>query len=95
MVSLLRNQHGFDVIGEASDGEQAARMALQFRPDVVLIDFSMPLLNGVDATRKIKAAAPGIAVIGLTMFSDADTAQRMLNAGAKGFLAKDVQPRHW
>lgn len=88
---MLRNQPGIMVVAEAEDGKQAVEYALQVRPEVILMDFSMPHLNGADATRKIKDEAPGIAVIGLTMHGDSSTKKNMLQAGAHTFLTKEVQ----
>lgn len=70
LAALRRNQPEITVVAEASDGQQAVDFALQYRPAVVLMDYSMPLLNGAEATRKIKQEVPEIAVIGLSMYSD-------------------------
>ena len=86
---------GFDVVGEASDGEEAVRMADALRPDVVLMDVSMPVLDGVEATRQLRSAAiasgsaAGTQVVMLTMHADADVVRRALQAGAVGYLTKD------
>jgi CheY-like chemotaxis protein len=93
LASLLRNQPDIEVVAEAEDGEQAVAYALQYRPAVVLMDYSMPLLNGMDATRRIKNEAPDIAVIGLSMYAALDTKKRMLEAGAQAYLTKDVQAK--
>ena len=90
LASLLRNQPDIEVVAEAADGEQAVALALQFRPAVVLMDFSMPLLNGIEATHRIKSEAPEIEVIGLSMYAAQDKKKRMLDAGAK---TKDVQAK--
>ncbi|MEJ2168636.1 MAG: response regulator [Desulfobacterales bacterium] len=93
LASLLRNQADIEVVAEAEDGEQAVALALQFRPAVVLMDFSMPRLNGIEATRRIKAEAPEVVVIGLSMYAASDTKKRMLEAGAQTYLTKDVQAK--
>jgi signal transduction histidine kinase/ActR/RegA family two-component response regulator len=93
LASLLRNQPDIAVVAEAADGEQAIAFALHFRPAVVLMDFSMPLLNGTDATRRIKQKAPEIVVIGLSMHSAQDIEKKMLDAGAQAYLTKDVQAK--
>ncbi|HUP85604.1 MAG TPA: response regulator transcription factor [Acidimicrobiales bacterium] len=84
---------GFDVVGEASDGHEAVRLAGELAPDVVLMDVSMPVLDGVEATRQVRsaAAAGGTApqVVMLTMHADADVVRRALRAGAVGYLTKD------
>jgi DNA-binding NarL/FixJ family response regulator len=89
--SLRRSleEHGFDVVGEAGDGEEAVRLAGSLRPDVVLMDVSMPLLDGVEATRRISRAAPGAQVVMLTMHADGDVMARAIQAGAVGYLVKD------
>ena len=91
LAALLRNQPEITVVAEASDGQQAVDFALQYRPAVVLMDYSMPLLNGAEATRKIKQEVPEIAVIGLSMYGDQGTRKEMMDAGAQSFLQKDVQ----
>jgi CheY-like chemotaxis protein len=91
LAALLHNQPEITVVAEASDGQQAVDFALQYRPAVVLMDYSMPLLNGADATRKIKREVPEIVVIGLSMYGDPGTRKEMMAAGARYFLQKDVQ----
>jgi len=80
---------GFLVVAEARDGEEAVRFALQVRPNVVLMDVSMPILDGVEATRQIHRARPEIAIVMLTMHADADVLTRALGAGAVGYMVKD------
>lgn len=80
---------GFDVVGEAGDGEEAIRLAAEMRPDVVLMDVSMPILDGIEATRALRRRLPETEVVVLTMFGDAAVAERAFKAGAAGFLAKD------
>jgi two-component system response regulator DegU len=77
------------VVGEASDGEEAARLAAELRPDVVLMDVSMPVLDGVEATRQIRRDAPGVQIVMLTMHADQEVLVRALRAGAAGYLVKD------
>jgi DNA-binding NarL/FixJ family response regulator len=77
-----------DVVGEATDGEQAVRMALELRPDVVVMDLHMPGMDGVEATRAIRASAPEIGVLVLTMFEDDDSVFAAMRAGARGYLIK-------
>jgi len=81
---------GLDVVGEAADGEEAIRLSSELRPDVVLMDVSMPVLDGVEATRHIHRRDPDIAVLMLTMHADADVVARALSAGAVGYLVKDA-----
>lgn len=80
---------GFDVVAEASDGFEAVEAATQHRPDVVLMDVSMPGMDGIEATRKIMDAVPGTNVVMLTMHADASVVGAALRAGAVGFLNKD------
>lgn len=82
-----------EVVGEAADGEVAVRQAAALRPDVVLIDMQMPLLDGVGATAAIHAAQPEIRIIGLTTFSTDRYVTPLLRAGASGYLVKDTRPR--
>ena len=78
-----------EVVGEASDGIAAVEMALKLRPDVVVMDVSMPDLNGIDATRQIVSRTPDTKVIALSMHSDRQFVAEMFRAGAKGYLLKD------
>jgi DNA-binding NarL/FixJ family response regulator len=80
---------GFDVVGEASDGQAAVLLASELRPDVVLMDISMPVLDGVEATRQVRRGDDAPQVVMLTMHADADVVRRALQAGAVGYLTKD------
>ena len=80
---------GFDVVGEAENGEEAIRMAEELNPDVILMDVSMPEMDGVEATRAIARADDGPRVIMLTMHADADVLADAIRAGASGYLVKD------
>ena len=89
--SLRRSmeEHGFDVVGEAGDGAEAVQMAQALHPDVVLMDVSMPALDGVEATRQISRVVPDSQVVMLTMHADGDVMARAIQAGAVGYLVKD------
>jgi len=89
--SLRRSMEdeGFDIVGEASDGEEAVRLAGQVRPDVILMDVSMPELDGVEATRRIAAQIPETRIVMLTMHQDHDVLTNAIRAGATGYLVKD------
>ena len=89
--SLRRSleEHGFEIVGEAADGAEAVRMAHALHPDVVLMDVSMPNLDGVEATRQISRAVPESQVVMLTMHADGDVMARAIQAGAIGYLVKD------
>lgn len=82
-------EHALEVVGEAGDGEEAARLAVELLPDVVLMDVSMPVLDGVEATRVIRDQAPAVQVVILTMHADKGVLDRAIRAGAVGYLVKD------
>ncbi len=82
-------EEGFEVVGEASDGFEAIDLAGELRPQVVLMDVTMPNCDGVEATRRIRASLPDVRVVMLTMHADKDVLQRALEAGASGYLVKD------
>jgi DNA-binding NarL/FixJ family response regulator len=89
---ILESRDDLEVVGEASDGEQAIRLAGQTRPDVVLMDVRMPGLDGVSATARLTAAADAPKVIILTTYDLEEPLYAALRAGASGFLLKDVRP---
>jgi len=80
---------GLDVVGEAADGEEAVDMAETLRPDVVLMDLSLPVLSGVAATKRIRGRVPDTSVLVLSMLSDDTAVSSALGAGARGYLVKD------
>ena len=82
-------EQGFDVVGEAGDGAEAVRLTQALRPDVVLMDVSMPNLDGVEATRQIARVVPESQVVMLTMHADGEVMARAIQAGAVGYLVKD------
>ena len=88
--TLLAIQPDLQVVGEARNGEDALRLAGALKPDVVLMDLRMPVLNGVAATRQLKRTQPEIKVIVLTTFDDDENVFEGLRAGAVGYLLKDV-----
>lgn len=88
MRAVLDKQHGMRVIAEAAGGLAAVELASQLKPDVVLMDISMADLNGIDATRKIRAADLCVRVIGVTMHENVRYLQAMHEAGASAFLLK-------
>jgi DNA-binding NarL/FixJ family response regulator len=85
---LFEQQEEFEVVGEAGDGRSAVRMVLDLEPDVLVMDIAMPDLNGIEATRQIKAAAPQVKVIALSMHADRRFVEGMLGAGASGYVLK-------
>ncbi|RNL77822.1 response regulator [Nocardioides marmorisolisilvae] len=86
--ALLESLGTYDVVGEATDGEQAVRAVAEHEPDVVLMDIRMPGIDGLEATARVRAANPGTAVLVLTMFDDDDTVFAAMRAGAQGYLLK-------
>jgi len=80
---------GFDVVGEAGDGEEAVRLAVELQPDLVLMDVTMPVLDGIEATRRLRQSTPEAKVVMLTMHGEEETVARALRAGAVAYLLKD------
>jgi DNA-binding NarL/FixJ family response regulator len=89
---LLDGEPGLAVVGEAADGLEAIEAAARLRPDVVLMDIRMPRLDGIEATRRVAAELPGIAVLVLTTYDLDEYVFNALRAGASGFLLKDSPP---
>ncbi|MCE5231143.1 PAS domain S-box protein [bacterium] len=88
MVALLHEYPDMEVIGEASDGILAIEMARHTQPDVVIMDVAMPRLDGIEATRRIKAMDPSVQIIGLSMYGEENMADTMRSAGASAYLPK-------
>ena len=93
LADLLAGSEHIEVVGEAGDGRQAVELVAQLRPDVVLMDLSMPVLDGVTATRLVLQEAPSTRVVVLTSFADRHRMADAVAAGAVGFLLKDCDPR--
>ncbi|MFF1632879.1 response regulator [Leifsonia sp. NPDC058248] len=89
---VLEAESDLTVVGEAADGGEAVRLAVESRPDVILMDVRMPTLDGIEATRRIVAANPQARIIILTTFDLDEYAFGGLRAGASGFLLKDARP---
>lgn len=92
LIALLNMADGIKVVGEAADGREAVDMVKQLRPDVVLMDIRMAELDGVQATREIRARFPKVHVIALTNYDDDEYVFDCLRYGASGYLMKDVSP---
>ncbi len=90
LADLLRYEKDLTVVGEASDGKEAISAAESLRPDVVIMDLVMPVMDGVEATRRIKAANPGAKVLILTTFGTSADVARAVKAGASGAIMKDA-----
>jgi len=91
--SLLKAAGGIEIVGEAENGIEAVRKAVQLRPDVVLMDIAMPNLNGLQATRKIKRGNPSVKVLILTMYETEQYIIEMLHSGASGYILKRAAAR--
>ncbi len=88
-LMLSRNKH-VELIGEAENGRELLQMARELQPDVIITDIKMPIMDGIEATRQIKADLPRIGIIGLSMFDEEEQIMEMLDAGASGYLLKNA-----
>lgn len=89
LCALLRKDDTIEIVGQAADGRTAVEMAKQLQPDMVIMDISMPNLNGIDATRQMIAEIPGLMVMALSTHSDRNMVAKMLKAGASGYMLKE------
>jgi DNA-binding NarL/FixJ family response regulator len=87
---MLEDDETLSVIGEASDGAQGVKLAAQLKPDVIVMDCAMPVMNGLEATRKILNANTGAAILMLSMHSEDTLVKQALDAGARGYVLKDA-----
>jgi two-component system response regulator NreC len=92
ICSLLDAKSGIEVVGEAEDGWQAIKQVETLQPDVVLMDITMPHLNGLEATRQIKKLFPQVKVLALTMYTNEEYVSQALQAGASGYVVKQAAP---
>jgi len=88
LKTLINNETDMQVVGEATDGREVRELAAQLRPDVVVMDVSMPHLNGIDATKKLREAFPEIKILALSGYEDRVYIRRMMEAGATGYVLK-------
>jgi DNA-binding NarL/FixJ family response regulator len=91
--ATLARDEALEVVGEGADGEQAIERCRELDPDLVLMDVSMPVLDGIEATRAIRAQFPRISVLVLTAFDDQELLLRAVQAGASGYVLKGSDPR--
>src|SRR5215471_2701315 len=91
--ALLESRSGWEVCAESTDGRDAIEKAAKLKPDVAVLDIGMPLLNGVEATRRIRAASPSTEILILTMHESDDLVQQVVEAGARGYILKDDADR--
>lgn len=87
---LLEHESDFNVVGEAGDGEEAVKLAVKLRPDVIIMDVAMPVLSGMEATKQIKQLLPSVAVLVLSGYDYDEYIMSLLEAGAAGYLLKSV-----
>jgi two-component system, NarL family, response regulator len=92
LAVMLAQEPDLDIVGEAANGLQAVERVRELRPDLVLMDINMPVMNGIEATRVIRAECPGVRVIGLSMYEHAEQAHPMLDAGASVYVCKTDAP---
>ena len=88
LAALLNDEAGFEVIGEAGTSEEAVRLAVESRPDLVLMDLSMPEMGGIEATRRIQERTPEVRVLILTLHEDIGMVREAIRAGAGGYILK-------
>ena len=89
LISLLANESDIEVVGEASNGRAAVEMTQRLKPDIVVMDITMPGLNGIEATRQVRAVSSDIKVLALSMHSDKRFVAGVLHAGASGYVLKN------
>ena len=92
LAQLLTTFADVELVGAAANGDEAVSLSAERDPDVVLMDLEMPVLDGIEATRRIRAAQPEVAVVVFTSFSDRERILSALDAGAAGYLLKDAEP---
>jgi DNA-binding NarL/FixJ family response regulator len=92
--NIIATQSGWEVCGEATDGREALEIGLREKPDIAILDFSMPLLNGIGVTRQLRQALPKLEVLLFSMYDDEETVSGGVAAGARSFLSKSDAPQH-
>lgn len=92
LIFFLKTQQEIEIVGEAKNGQEAVKLAEELKPDVILMDLVMPVMDGIEATRQIKQHNPAVKIMMLTSFSDHDHVIPAIEAGASGYQLKDVEP---
>lgn len=92
--SILEERQGWSVVAEAADGKQAIAKSISEKPDIAILDYSLPLINGIEATRQIRMRAPTVEVLIFTMHDNDTLLRDLLRAGARGYLLKSDAERH-
>jgi len=90
VVELLEKRPELQVVGEASDGLEALQKAVEFRPDLILLDVGLPNLNGIEVARQLRSLVPESKIIFLTQESSADVVQKAFSVGARGYVTKNM-----
>ena len=93
LASLLAAESDFEVVGEAADGREAVEMARELKPDVIVMDLSMPVMDGLEATRRIKAEFPYVRIVILTVSDGERSLFEAVKSGAQGYLLKKIEPQ--
>lgn len=88
LANLFKGKEEFEVTAQAANGQEAVRLAAELDPDIILMDISMPAMDGIEATTLISRSQPAVRIIGLSMHDDDGTKERMLAAGAAGYIYK-------
>ncbi|MFZ7101893.1 MAG: response regulator [Peptococcaceae bacterium] len=92
LVKIVSLEEQIEIVGEASRGNEAVQLARELKPDVILMDINMPGINGIEATKLIKAEMPNIGIIALTIHDDEEYIFELIRVGISGYVLKDIQP---
>jgi DNA-binding NarL/FixJ family response regulator len=95
IVSILQGHDMFEVVGEATNGQEAIEKAKELMPDLILMDIRMPEGNGLEATRRIKEEMPYVKIVILSVSDDVQDFFEAIKSGAQGYLLKNMEPDHW
>lgn len=93
LARLLEDQPGLKIVGEATNGKMAVEMALKEKPDIIIMDITMPVMNGIEATKRIKKERPDTRILILSMYSQEHYVHQLLETGVSGYLLKDSSGR--